>query len=142
MLRGQWRVHEPPSVLAQCRQLARQALPFGLVLHNEPGISGPPAVVGEAEEGERFRPPRAAPLMREGREPAKLDQPLCTLAGGCVPRSNARMVDKATADNRPELQIFADDLTCGHDATSGTSTTGARVPSACAARLRKTRRPC
>ena len=68
VLRGQWRVHEPPGVLAQCRQLARQAFPFRLVLHDEPAISGPPAVVGEAEEGEGLWPLLAAPLTREGRE--------------------------------------------------------------------------
>ena len=75
VLCGQWRVHKPPSVPAQRRQLARQAFPFRLVLHDEPAISGPPAVVGEAEEGEGLGPPLAAPLTREGREPAKLDQP-------------------------------------------------------------------
>ncbi|WP_349510052.1 MULTISPECIES: hypothetical protein [unclassified Bradyrhizobium] len=79
VLRGQWRVHEPPGLLAQRRQLARQAFPFRFVLHDEPAISGPPAVVGEAEEGEGLRPPLAAPLTREGREPAKLDQPRLVL---------------------------------------------------------------
>ena len=52
MLHGQWRVHEPPNLLAQRLQLARQAFPFRLVLHDEPAIQGPPAVVGEADEGE------------------------------------------------------------------------------------------
>jgi Fe-S cluster assembly protein SufD len=27
--------------------------------------------------------------------------------------------DQAEADNKPELEIFADDVTCGHGATSG-----------------------
>ncbi len=27
--------------------------------------------------------------------------------------------DEAKADNKPDLQIFADDVTCGHAATSG-----------------------
>ena len=27
--------------------------------------------------------------------------------------------DEAEADNKPELEIFADDVTCGHGATSG-----------------------
>ncbi|QQN65423.1 hypothetical protein JIR23_06560 [Bradyrhizobium diazoefficiens] len=48
-----------------------------LVLHDETGHPGPPAVVGEAEEGEGLGPPLAAPLAREGREPTKLDQPSC-----------------------------------------------------------------
>ena len=80
VLRSHWRVHEPPGILAQRRQLARQAFPFRLVLHDEPAISGPPAVVGEAEEGEGLWSPLAAPLTREGREPAKLDQPTSPLA--------------------------------------------------------------
>ncbi|WP_206628290.1 hypothetical protein, partial [Mesorhizobium sp. M1A.F.Ca.IN.020.06.1.1] len=50
-----------------------------VVLHDEPAIPGPPAVVGESEEGEGLGPPLAAPLMREGREPAKLDQPRLVL---------------------------------------------------------------
>lgn len=79
VLRSQWRVHEPPGVLAQRRQLARQAFPFRLVLHDKPAIPGPPAVVGEAEEGEGLGSPLAAPLTREGREPAKLDQPRLVL---------------------------------------------------------------
>jgi hypothetical protein len=53
--------------------------PFRLVLHDEPAISGPPAVVGEAEEGEGLWSPLAAPLTRDGREPAKLDQPRLAL---------------------------------------------------------------
>lgn len=79
VLHGQWRVHEPPDLLAQRRQLTRQALPFRLVLHDEPAIPSPPTVVGEAEEGEGLGPPLAAPLTREGREPAKLDQPRLVL---------------------------------------------------------------
>jgi hypothetical protein len=55
-------VHEPPGILAQRRQLSRKAFPFRLVLHDEPAISGPLAVMGEAEEGEGLRPPLAAPL--------------------------------------------------------------------------------
>ena len=27
--------------------------------------------------------------------------------------------DEAEADNKPELEIFADDITCGHGATTG-----------------------
>ena len=27
--------------------------------------------------------------------------------------------DEAEADNKPELEIFADDVTCGHGATAG-----------------------
>jgi len=27
--------------------------------------------------------------------------------------------DEAEADNKPELEIFADDVTCGHGATTG-----------------------
>lgn len=79
VLHGLWRVHEPPDLLAQRRQLARQAFPFRLVLHDELAIPGPPAVVGEAEKGEGLGPPLAAPLTREGREPAKLDQPRLVL---------------------------------------------------------------
>lgn len=29
--------------------------------------------------------------------------------------------DEAEADNKPELEIFADDVTCGHGATTGRS---------------------
>jgi hypothetical protein len=46
MLFGQRRVHQPPRVLAQRLQLARQALALRLVLDDEPAIAGPPAVVG------------------------------------------------------------------------------------------------
>jgi hypothetical protein len=53
MLLGQRRVHVSPRLLAQRLQLARQALALRLPLHNEPAVSGPPAVMGEAEKGER-----------------------------------------------------------------------------------------
>ena len=66
MLFGQRRVHQPPRLLAQRLQLARQAVALRLVLHNEPAVPGPPAVVGEAEEGEGFRTPLAALLLGSG----------------------------------------------------------------------------
>src|SRR5215472_10851968 len=77
LLLGHRRVHVPPRLLAQRRQLARQALALRLVLHDEPAIPRPPAVMGEAEEGEGFRTPLAALLT--GREPAELDQPRLVL---------------------------------------------------------------
>lgn len=54
-------------------------LPFRLVLHDKPAVPGPPAVVGEAEEGEGLGSPLAVPLTREGRKPTKLDQPRLAL---------------------------------------------------------------
>lgn len=42
VLRGQWRVHKPSGILAQRRQLGRQAFPFRLVLHvNRPSLVRP-----------------------------------------------------------------------------------------------------
>ena len=52
MLLGQRRVHQPPRLLTYRRQLARQAVALRLVLDDEPAVSGPPAVVGEAQKGE------------------------------------------------------------------------------------------
>ena len=74
MLLGQRRVHQPPRLLAQRRQLARQALALRLVLDDEPAVPGPPAVVGEAEKGEGLRTPLAALLSSHGRKAAELDQ--------------------------------------------------------------------
>src|SRR2546423_15007173 len=79
LLLGQWRVHVLPSLLAQRRQLARQALALRLVLHDKPAIPGPPAIMGEAEKGEGFRTPFAALLTSQGRKPAELDQPRLVL---------------------------------------------------------------
>ena len=79
VLLGQRRVHQPPRLLAQRLQLARQALALRLVLHDEPAVPGPPAVVGEAEKGEGFRSPLATLLSSQGRKPAKLDQPRLVL---------------------------------------------------------------
>src|SRR5687768_6820777 len=49
MLRSQWGMHVPDRLLAQRLQLARQALALRLVLHDEPAVPGPPAIVGKAE---------------------------------------------------------------------------------------------
>lgn len=67
MLVGQRRVHQLPRFLAHRRQLARQTVALRLVLHDEPAIAGPPAVVGEAEKGEGLRAPFAASLPSQGR---------------------------------------------------------------------------
>ena len=67
-------MHQPPRLLSKSRQLACQTLALGLVLHDEPAIPGPPAVVGEAKEGECLRVPFASPFASQGRMPAKLDQ--------------------------------------------------------------------
>src|SRR6266849_3131637 len=74
MLRGHWGVHQPPGFLAQRLQLARQTLALSLVLYDEPAVPCPPAVVGEAEEGEAHRSPLAALPSSQSREPAELDQ--------------------------------------------------------------------
>src|SRR5436305_1651267 len=44
------------------------------MLHDEPAVPGPPAVVGEAKEGEGFRTPLAALLSGHGREATELDE--------------------------------------------------------------------
>ena len=74
LLLGQRSVHQPPRFLTQRRQLARQAAALRLVLDDEPTVPGPPAVVGEAEEGEGFRTPFATSLSGWSRKAAKLDQ--------------------------------------------------------------------
>src|SRR3984893_14773118 len=74
VLLGQRCMHQPPPLLAQRLQLARQALALRLVLHDEPAVPRPPAVVGEAEEGEDHRSPLAALPPSQSREPAELDQ--------------------------------------------------------------------
>src|SRR5512147_614398 len=74
MLFGQRRVHVSPRFLAQRPQLACQALALRLALHDEPAVPGPPAVVGEAEKGERAGSPLAALPSSQGRQPAELDQ--------------------------------------------------------------------
>src|SRR5271166_6070926 len=74
MLLGQRPVHRPPRFLAQRRHLARQTVALRLMLHDKPAVPGPPAVVGEAEEGEGFRTPFAALVSGRGREAAALDQ--------------------------------------------------------------------
>src|SRR5712671_2060314 len=65
MLRGHRGVHQPPGFLAQRLQLARQTLALSLVLHDEPAVLCPPAVVGEPEEGEAHR--RRSPRCRRAR---------------------------------------------------------------------------
>src|SRR5262245_15286772 len=68
-------MHQPPRFLAQRLQLACQALALRLELNNEPAVTGPPAVVGEAEEGEGLRGlPLAALSSSLCRQPAELDQ--------------------------------------------------------------------
>ena len=44
----------PPASCRSTLQLARQPLALRLALHHEPPVPGPPAVVGEAEKGERL----------------------------------------------------------------------------------------
>ena len=79
VLLGQRGMHQPPRLPAQRRQLARQALALRLVLDDEPAVPGPPAIMGEAEEGEGFRTPLATLLSRHGRKPAERDQPRLVL---------------------------------------------------------------
>src|SRR5262245_49851604 len=79
MLHSQRGVHQPPGFLAQRLQLSRQALALGLVLHDEPAVPGPPAIMGEAEEGEDHRTPFAPLPPSQGRKPAELDQPRLVL---------------------------------------------------------------
>lgn len=67
LLLGHWRVHVPPALLAQHRQLARQAIALRLVLNDEPAIPRPPAIMGEVEKGEGFRTPLTALLTSQGR---------------------------------------------------------------------------
>src|SRR5262245_3178913 len=71
-----WRVHVPPCFLAQRRQLARPALALRLVLHDKPAIPRPPAIMGDAEKGEGFRPPLTALLTSQGRELASISSVL------------------------------------------------------------------
>jgi hypothetical protein len=73
MLLGQRFVHQPPRFLGQRRQLARRAIAFRLVLHDEPAVPGASAVVVEAKEGEGFRTPLAPLGPRYGREATDLD---------------------------------------------------------------------
>lgn len=81
VLRSQWRVHAPPGILAQRRQLARQAFSFRLVLPDEPAIPGPPAVVGEAQEGEVSgrRSPRRCRERAANRPHSQCSRPLCMI---------------------------------------------------------------
>jgi protein-tyrosine phosphatase len=95
MLRGERRVHEPPGLPAQRRQLARQAFPLRLVLHDKPAVPGPPAVVGEAEEAakaleEQRRSPDLDALSFEERvlRWEKLPKPVCR--GAVQPSSQDR----------------------------------------------------
>src|SRR5436190_1628504 len=40
-------------------------------------------------------------------------------AASCATRFSCASAETAEADNKPELEIFADDVQCGHGATSG-----------------------
>ena len=42
-------------------QLSRQTVTLRLVLHDKPVVPGPSTIMVEAQEGEGFRPPLAAP---------------------------------------------------------------------------------
>jgi hypothetical protein len=52
------------------RQLARQTLALRLVLDDKPAVTGPPAVVGESEEGKGLRVTLATLASSHGRSPA------------------------------------------------------------------------
>ena len=60
MLFGQRRMHAPTLFRSHRVQLSRESLPVGPTLHDEAAVSTPRAVVREAEEGKRLRPPVAA----------------------------------------------------------------------------------
>src|SRR5262245_23872373 len=74
VLIGQRLMHVPPCFLTQRLQLARQALALRLVLHDEPSVPCPSAVMREAEEREGVGPPQPALLPSLGREAAELNQ--------------------------------------------------------------------
>ena len=74
MLVGQRRVHQLPRFMAQLLQVARQALALRLELDNEPAVTGPPAVVGEAEKGKGLRVPLVVLPSSPRRQPAELNQ--------------------------------------------------------------------
>jgi len=67
VLHGRWRMRQPPRLLAQRLQLARQALALRLVLDDEPAVSGLPAATGEAKESKGLRTPLAALPSGDGR---------------------------------------------------------------------------
>ena len=55
-----------------------------------------------------------------------MTRPMRTVVRPHAQKTDAKMMtralllsDEAEADNKPELEIFADDVTCGHGATTG-----------------------
>ena len=136
MLFGQRRVHQPPRVLAQRLQLARQALALRLVLDEEPAIAGRPAVVGEAEKGEGLRMTLAALSSSQGWQAAEPDLDLAVHGGNrdavsevCIDMSPGFI--KGTADSLPKAAVTLR-LPLGANRLSrrprGVSTVGGCVP--------------
>ncbi len=74
MLIGQRRMHTTPLFRPHCEQLPSESLPVGPSLHDEATLSAPRAVMCEAKEGKRLRPPVTARLTKFGREPAEFDE--------------------------------------------------------------------
>ena len=70
---------QPPRLLSQRLQLARQAFALRLALDDEPAVPGPPAIVGEAEKVEGLRTPLPGGRSALGGEPAERDQPRLVL---------------------------------------------------------------
>jgi len=74
MLVGQRRMHTTPLFRSHGMQLPSESLPVGPSLHHEATLSAPRAVMREAKEGKRLRPPVTARLTTFGREPAEFDE--------------------------------------------------------------------
>ena len=74
MLVGQRRMHTTPLLRSHRMQLPSESLPVGPSLHHEATLSAPRAVMREAKEGKRLRPPVTARLTKFGREPAEFDE--------------------------------------------------------------------
>src|SRR5690348_884740 len=74
LLHRDGRVHPAPLLRPELVELPGEPPPLRPPLHHEPPIPCPPTVVREPQEGERLRPPLAAPSSSLGRESTELDQ--------------------------------------------------------------------
>ena len=89
---------------------------------------GPPAYrhhIGRRPRRSRLHQPRGVQVGARRRKPRASSRARSS-CGGTRRRPTPRMAthalllsDTAEADNKPELEIFADDVQCGHGATSG-----------------------
>ena len=68
------RVHPAPQLRPDLVELPGEPPPLRPPLHHKPSIPSPPTVVREPQEGERLRPPLAAPSLSLGRQSTELDQ--------------------------------------------------------------------